>query len=287
MSKAAGYNQNITKRMLNVIKLLRSAFHETRTYKAIVGMLNDTSEWFETVGQIGTNFGYAVKFIFTGNVDVKATIEQASRFGIDSLPITLLMVGVSGMIIALQLAYEMVKQGAGSYVGALLTLVIIREIGPIMGSFAVISMVGSSMAAEIGTMKVTEQIDAIKVLGVSPIRYLIVPRILAGFFIMPFVIVLANATGIIGGFFASNIVAGISMRNYVDSVWHGLIQKDIFVSILKAGVFGGLIALISSSIGFKTEGGAKDVGISTTKAVVWSFVAVVFTDYIISLIFFN
>jgi len=263
------------------------AIEDTLTYKAMNFLLKETSDWFETIGEIGTNLIHAIKFIFTGNINIKATLEQSSRFGVDSLPITLLMVGVSGMIIALQLAYEMVKQGAGNYVGALLTLIIIREIGPIMGSFAVISMVGSSMAAEIGTMKVTEQVDAIKVLGVNPVCYLIVPRILAGFFIMPFVIILANTVGIIGGFIASNIVAEVSALNYIDSVWHGLAQKDIFVSILKASVFGGIIALISSSIGYKTQGGAKDVGAATTKAVVWSFVAVVFADYIISLIFFN
>lgn len=265
----------------------KALFTESLTYKVLSSALNDTTDWFETVGEIGTNFIRAIKHIFVLNINLKATIEQASRFGVDSLLITLLMVGVSGMIIALQLAYEMVRQGAGNFVGALLTVIIVREIGPIMGSFAIISMVGSSMAAEIGTMKVTEQIDAIKILKVDPICYLIVPRILAGFLIMPFVIILANTVGIICGFIASNIVSGLSMLNYIDSVWHGLSEKDIFVSILKASVFGGMIALISSSIGFRTKGGAKDVGVSTTKAVVWSFVAVVFADYIISLIFFN
>ena len=274
-------------KLYNAGEIVRSALKDTLTYKILFNMINSMSDWFETVGEIGTNFARAVKYIFAGNINYKATLEQASRFGVDSLPITLLMVGVSGMIIALQLAYEMVKQGAGNFVGSLLTLIVIREIGPIMGSFAVISMVGSSMAAEIGTMKVTEQVDAIKVLGVDPIEYLIVPRILAGFFIMPFVIILANTIGIIGGFIASNIVADLSLLNYIDSVWQGLSQKDIFVSILKAGIFGGIIALISSSIGYRTSGGAKDVGVSTTKAVVWSFVAVVFADYIISLIFFN
>lgn len=279
-------NNKFSKFNIAVISIC-NALKETITYKILFNMFKKSSDWFETVGEIGTNLANALKYMIGGNINYKATIEQASRFGVDSLPITLLMVGVSGMIIALQLAYEMVKQGAGNYVGQLLTLIVIREIGPIMGSFAVISMVGSSMAAEIGTMKVTEQVDAIKVLGVNPIGYLIVPRILAGFFIMPFVIILANTIGIIGGFIASNIVADLSFLNYFDSVWQGLSQKDIFVSILKAGVFGGIIALISSSIGYMTNGGAKDVGVSTTKAVVWSFVAVVFADYIISLMFFN
>ncbi|MFH0702915.1 MAG: ABC transporter permease [bacterium] len=260
---------------------------DTLTYRAIVYLISETFGWFENLGYIGINLINSVKYIFTGNINLKNTISQSARFGFDSLPITLLMVGISGMIIALQLAYEMVKQGAGNYVGSLVAVAIVREIGPIMGSFAVISMVGSSMAAEIGTMKVTEQIDAMKVLGINPIGYLIIPRILAGVFIMPFVITLANTVGIIGGLITSNIISGLSALNYIDSVWFGLTEKDIFVSLLKAGIFGGIIGLISSSSGYKTEGGAKDVGKATTDAVVWSFVTVVITDYIISLIFFE
>jgi phospholipid/cholesterol/gamma-HCH transport system permease protein len=148
-------------------------------------------------------------------------------------------------------------------------------------------MAGSAMAAEIGTMKVTEQVDAMKTLKVDPIGYLIVPRILAGCFIMPFVIVLANAVGILGGLITSHIVSGLSVLNYVDSVWEGLSQKDIFVSLLKASIFGGIIALVSSSMGYKTRGGAMDVGKATTNAVVWSFVCVVIVDYIISMLFFQ
>jgi len=136
-------------------------------------------------------------------------------------------------------------------------------------------------------MKVTDQVDAIKVFGIDPIHYLIVPRILAGFLVMPFVIIMANTAGILGGLIASRMVAGISMLNYIDSIRQGLHEKDIFVSLLKAAVFGGIISIISSSIGYKTEGGAIEVGKSTTKAVVWSFVAVIIADYIISLIFFD
>ena len=262
-------------------------FKNTLTYKLLSSLARDSIDWLETLGQIGINLISALRCIATGCINLKNTVNQSAIFGFDSLLMTLSMVGISGMIIALQIAYEMVKQGAGDYVGMLVTVSIIREIGPIMGSFAVISMVGSSMAAEIGTMKVTEQIDAMRVLGVDPIYFLIVPRILAGFFIMPFVIILANTVGIIGGMITTNIVSELSVLNYIDSVWRGLSGKDIFVSLLKACIFGGMIALISSSLGYKTQGGAKDVGMSTTKAVVWSFVAVVVVDYIISLLFFE
>lgn len=269
--------------MANTTDLIKKTF----TYKLFSFLFINLSNWLEAVGLIGINFIESIRYIITGKINRKIFLEQSSRFGFDSLPITLLMVGVSGMIIALQISNEMVKQGAGNYVGMLVSVSIVREIGPIMAAFAIISMVGSSMAAEIGTMKVTEQIDAIKVLGVNPLYYLMVPRIVAGFFMMPFVTILADAVGILGGLFTSKVISGLSALNYIDSVWDGLGIKDIFISIIKACIFGGLISLISSSIGYQTEGGAIDVGRATTKAVVWSFTTIVIVDYFISLVFFN
>ncbi len=262
-------------------------FKNMFSYKLFKSFYYQGLGWLENIGFIGSNFYCALKYIFTFNVNKKSFLEQSSRFGVDSLPLTLSIVGISGMIIALQIASEMVKQGAGDYVGSLVTLTIIREIGPIMGSFAVISMVGSSMAAEVATMKVTEQVDAMKVLGVDPICYLVVPRILAGFFVMPFVIVLANVMGIAGGLFSSTLITDLSSLSYLESVWRGLSVHDLFVSMLKACIFGGVIALVSTSMGYKTKGGALEVGKATTDAVVWSFVAIVVIDYLITLIFFD
>lgn len=235
---------------------------------------------------IGYIFSKVLKDIFNLRINIKHSFDQASRFGIDSLPLSLIIVGISGMIIALQVTAEMIKQGATDYIGTLITLVIVREIAPIMGSFAIISMVGSSMAAEIATMKITEQVDAIRVCGVDPINYLITPRVIAGFFVMPSVITISALVGVLGGFFPVKTMAGISFASYMDSVWIGLAEKDIWVSILKAAVFGTIIATICSAIGFKTKGGAMDVGKSTTNAVVYSFMIVVIVDFIISYIFF-
>ncbi|OGI04555.1 MAG: hypothetical protein A2Y25_02000 [Candidatus Melainabacteria bacterium GWF2_37_15] len=244
-------------------------------------------KWIETLGYMTMNFYYSLKCLFTGNLDIKKFFEQASRFGVDSLPISLLMVSITGMIIAIQVSLEMVKQGAGDYVGMLVALIIIRELGPVIGGFAVISLVGSSMAAEIATMKVTEQVDAMKLSRVDPIGYLIAPRVFAGFFIMPFVIILASLLGIIGGMVMSKMIAELNTITYITSVWQGLQIKDIVASLFKAFTFGGIIALASSSIGYKAQGGAIDVGNATTKAVVWSFVLILFADYFISWLFFS
>jgi len=272
---------------MNVITKTRNIYNRTYLKKGLEKLFENAVKWFETLGYIGMTFFNSLKCLFKGDLEMPKFLEQSARFGVDSLPISLLMVSITGMIIAIQVSLEMVKQGAGDYVGMLVSVSIVRELGPVIGSFAVISLVGSSMAAEISTMKVTDQIDAMKVLGVNPINYLIAPRIFAGFFIMPFVIILANFLGILGGMFMSKMVAELNTVTYINSVWQGLDVKDILSSIVKAFVFGGIISLCSTSIGYKAKGGAIDVGIATTRAVVWAFVMILFADYFISWLFFS
>ena len=188
--------------------------------------------------------------------------------------------------IAMQVAGEMVKQGAGNYVGMLVAILMVREEGVIMAGFAIISMIGSSLASEIATMKVTEQIDAIRVLKVNPVHYLFTPRVIAGTLMMPLVVVVASLFGILGGAVASNLASGLTYKAYFDSVWFGLDMHDLKVCILKALSFGFVISLISCSCGMEATEGAKGVGIATTKAVVWSFVAIVILDLIFAAVFF-
>ena len=216
----------------------------------------------------------------------KSIMEQASRFGVSSLPITLSIVGMTSVIIAMQIAGEMVKQGAGNYVGMLVSILMVREEGVIMAGFAIISMIGSSLASEIATMKVTEQIDAIRVLRVNPVYYLFTPRVVAGTLMMPVVVIVSSLFGILGGAVASNLASGLTYKAYFDSVWFGLNMHDLNVCILKSLAFGFVITLISCSCGMEARDGAKGVGIATTKAVVWSFVAIVILDLIFAAMFF-
>lgn len=216
----------------------------------------------------------------------KSIMEQASRFGVSSLPITLSIVGMTSVIIAMQIAGEMVKQGAGNYVGMLVSILMVREEGVIMAGFAIISMIGSSLASEIATMKVTEQIDAIRVLRVNPVYYLFTPRVIAGTLMMPVVVIVSSLFGILGGAVASNLASGLTYKAYFDSVWFGLNMHDLNVCILKSLAFGFVITLISCSCGMEARDGAKGVGIATTKAVVWSFVAIVILDLIFAAMFF-
>ncbi|MCD8378701.1 MAG: ABC transporter permease [Candidatus Gastranaerophilales bacterium] len=258
----------------------------TVTYAIYRQILVQFVELVSTIGDI-VRYGVEVlKNISKGNIRIKELIEQCARFGVSSLPITLSIVGMSSIIVAMQIAGEMVKQGAGNYVGLFVAMLIVREDGIIMSGFAIISMIGSSLASELATMRVTEQIDAIKVLKVNPVEYLFVPRVLSGVIMMPPVLVVASLVGIIGGGVASNLASGLSYRAYFESVWRGLYLKDMNVALLKAVVFGFTIALVSCTCGYKASGGAKGVGQATTKAVVWSFVAIVIWDLIFSIVFF-
>ena len=264
----------------------RKYYKQSATYKIFKGILALCVDFLDTLGKIAQNGVEVVRFLLKGQVHKKDLIEQCNRFGVTSLPITLSIVGMTSVIVASQIALEMVKQGGSNFVGLLMTILIVREVGVIMTGFALISMIGSSMASELATMRVTEQIDAIQVLKVNPVAYLFIPRVLAGIIMMPLVTIIASVFGVLTGAVTAKLSADLTFRAFFDSAWLGIYMKDLWVSLLKALVFGGVIALISCSCGYFATGGAKGVGIATTKAVVWSFVAIVILDMIFAIAFF-
>lgn len=258
----------------------------TYTYKFYKLVEEQFIEFISTLGEIMSYCWEFLKGLKNFNTSFKEISEQCARFGISSLPITLSIVGMTSIIVAMQVAGEMVKQGGGNFVGMLIAMLIVREEGVIMAGFAIISMIGSSLASEIATMKVTEQIDAIQVLKVNPVQYLFTPRIIAGTLMMPLVVIISSVCGILGGAVASNVTSELSYKAFFDSVWFGLNMHDINVCLFKAISFGFAISLISCSCGMQAKDGAKGVGLATTKAVVWSFVAIVIIDLIFAAAFF-
>ena len=268
----------------------REILKQSATYNLIKLLLLQVEEFFETLGEMGTRNCQVILLIFQDlfkrQMNWKLFIDQCSRFAVDSLPITLTIVGMVSVIVSMQVAPEMVKQGGEKFVGMLMGVVMTREMGAIMSGFAIISMIGSAYASEVATMRVTEQVDALKVLKVNPIDYLFVPRVMAGFVMMPFVVILASTFGLICGGVAAYLSAHVSRLNYISSLWQGLYIKDISVALGKSACFGAAIALISCTCGYLAYGGAKGVGLATTKAVVWSFVAICIIDYIFATIFF-
>ncbi len=261
-------------------------FKQSATYQLYLLFTRQVNDFFTTLGDIAQKTFDVFKYIFKLEIDKHELVQQCSRFGVSSLPITLSIVGMSSIIVAMQVAGEMVKQGAGNFVGMLITILIVREDAVIMSGFAIISMIGSSLASEIATMRVTEQIDAMKALKVNPIKYLFVPRVVSGILMMPLVVIIASVVGILGGAVASNIAGGLNYRAFFDSVWYGLFMKDIKVCLAKAVFFGATIAIVSCTCGYRAKGGAKGVGIATTKAVVWSFVAIAIWDLLFAAAFF-
>ncbi len=261
-------------------------YKQSATYKIFSEITSSLILFLSNFGNITLSGLKVLKYVLKGNIDIKELIEQCNRFGVSSLPITLSIVGMTSVIVASQVALEMVKQGGSGLVGLLMTMLIVREVGVIMSGFAIIYMIGSSLASEIATMRVTEQIDAIEVLKVDPIRYLFVPRVLAGLIMMPPVVAIASVVGVLAGAVTSNLASGLSYRAFFDSAWLGIYMKDLGVCMLKAATFGAVIAHISCGCGYNANGGAKGVGIATTKAVVWSFISIVVLDMLFAIVFF-
>jgi len=265
---------------------LRQYLKKSATYKVFSSLFEEFANFADTIGKIAQFGFHACKCIFKNGFSKQELAYQCERFGISSLPITLSIVGMTSIIVSSQVANEMVKQGGGDFVGLLMTILIVREVGAVMSGFAITSMIGSSLASELATMRVTEQVDAIEVLGVDSIGYLFIPRVLSGFIMMPMVVIIASLIGVLLGGWTSNIFANLTYRAYFTSVWQGIYMKDLWISLLKSSVFGGTIALISCTCGYSASGGAKGVGLATTKAVVWSFIAIVVWDMIFAMLFF-
>ena len=264
---------------------VKSFIEQTFFFRLLKSFIEETQKTIEAIGHIGFYLRDVFLLSIKLKVDMKKVIYEASRIGVESIVLTIMISALAGLIISLQLALEMVKQGAGNFVGAFVTLVMLKELGPIMAGFSVIFMEGSSIAAEIASMKVTDQVSAMKKLNVNPIQYIIAPKVLAGMLIMPIVVVIACIVGIIGGLFTSVTNTELTIVAYLESVHLGLWLKDISAALIKGTVFGGAIVIISSVIGYQTTGGALDVGKATTKAVVWSIIAMAIFDYIISAFF--
>jgi phospholipid/cholesterol/gamma-HCH transport system permease protein len=183
------------------------------------------------------------------------------------------------MVLALQSYAGFQRFGATSFVGSVVALSITRELGPVFAGLMVSGRVGASMAAELGTMKVTEQIDALVTLATNPVKYLVVPRVVAATIVLPVLVVFADLLGIVGGYFVSIYLMGANPYVYMAKTYQYLEFKDIYTGLVKASVFGMLIALISCHHGFVAQGGAEGVGRATTRAVVASSMMVLISDY--------
>ena len=231
--------------------------------------------------------GQVLVHLLMGKIHIRNTREQMSMVGPESLLVVLLTATFVGMVFTIQVAREFITFGLVQAVGGVLALSLTRELGPVLTAVIVAGRVCSAFAAEIGTMRVTEQIDALQMLDTDPVDYLVVPRVLACGLMLPVLTVFALVSGIAGGMMVAQILYGVSTRVFLDSVQSFLSLWDLFSTLLKAMVFGVLIAIIGSSWGLTTRGGAKGVGQSTTAAVVTSLLAVFVSNFFLSWLMFQ
>ena len=235
-----------------------------------------------SLGRFSLFFVQAVKTLCGTKLKVAKTIEQMSQIGVDSFPIVFLTGSFAGMVFALQTYVGFQRVGGEQYIGAVVALGMIRELGPVLTGLMVIGRAGSAIAAEIGTMKITEQIDALSTLRINALQYLVIPRMIASTFILPFLTLFAMALGIVGGYIVCVYVIGLNAEDYETSIRTFVELSDIRGGLIKALFFGLLFSWVSTYKGFYTSGGARGVGIATTQAVVAGSVLVLAANYFIT-----
>ena len=231
--------------------------------------------------------GQTVVHLLKLKINRRNTIEQMAAVGPESLWIAIITAAFVGMVFTIQVAREFLYFGAGQAVGGVLALALTRELAPVLTAVVIAGRIGSAFAAEIGTMKVTEQIDALYVLKTDPIDYLVLPRVIACCLMLPILTLLSLLVGITGGLIISSNLYGISQTVFLDSVRNFMGIWDIITAMIKAVVFGALVAVIGCSWGLTTTGGAKGVGQSTTTAVVTALLAIFITNFFLSWLMFQ
>ena len=213
-------------------------------------------------------------------------LRQMVEIGFYSLPVVGLTGLFAGMVLALQSHTGFSRFSAESTIPTVVVLSITRELGPVLAGLMVAGRVGAAMAAEIGTMRVTEQIDALTTLSTNPHKYLIVPRLLGGFLMLPFLVLVADIIGVFGGYLVSVHKLGFNADAYINNTFEYLETMDVVSGLVKAAIFGYLIALMGCYHGFHSKGGAQGVGKATTNAVVTGAILVLIFNYIITEAFF-
>lgn len=218
--------------------------------------------------------------------DRKLIIAQMNHIGVGSLPLVLTIGVFTGAVAAWQAAYQFKGLISNSFIGSAVSRAIFLELGPVLTGIVISGRVGASIAAELGTMKVTEQIDALSVMAISPARFLAMPRVLAAILTLPLLVVFADAIALLGSFVVANSFLDISANVFFTSVQKFFVTSDLTYGIHKSVVFGGITSLIGCHIGFNTDGGAEGVGKSTIRAFVVSSAGILIADYALWSLFF-
>lgn len=240
-----------------------------------VGLFSLSIIYWLVVGPFKAKFGWH-----------KSIVNQMLFVGVLSIAIVFFVDIFTGIVLAMQAAYQLEKMGTVVYVASLVAISLCRELSPVLTGLVVAGRVGSAIAAELGTMKVTEQIEALETMAINPVGYLAVPRVVALFVMMPILTVLGNFSGIFGGFLVGTLSLNIDPDLYMRITYKFLELKDIYTGIIKAVVFGLIIAIVGCYEGLYTADGASGVGRATTRSVVASFILIILANCILTAIFY-
>jgi phospholipid/cholesterol/gamma-HCH transport system permease protein len=264
-----------------------SKSHAIKNRNLLQAIGRKTLGFFEEVGAVAI----LIKDIFLTLPKVfrsfHLTTEQMLTMGVNSLPLVLITSIFTGAVSSVQAAYQFSDYVPMRYLGTVVGKAVMIELGPVLTALVVAGRVGAGIAAELGTMRVTEQIDALETLGLNPTRYLIVPRFVSGIIMLPVLTIFSDFVALLGGLGVAVSFLDVSSNTFLNGVKVFFHLKDLFGGLFKAFVFGGIIAIIGCYQGFKTRGGAEGVGRSTTRAVVLSAVLILIFDYIIASILFG
>ncbi len=246
----------------------------------------ETIAFLKAVGGIVFLFFDFILSLFSSKPRIHKTFEQMYYIGVNSTMIVALTSVFVGMVEALQIYHGFHKFGAENMIGYTVAVSLGRELAPVLTALIMVARNVSGIAAELGTMKVTQQVDALEVMGVDPVNFLVAPRIIATTIMLPFLVVIANAIGNLGGYFVGIMALKLNPTAYINNIQIYIDTTDLTYGLIKAAVFGFVMALIACYMGISTKGGAKGVGDATTKAVVSASVSVLVFDYFLAALMF-
>ncbi len=243
-------------------------------------------DFLQEFGQVARLFLEIFRFSPNLIKNRKNFIYQLEHIGVNSIPLVLIIATFTGAVAAWQAAYQLKGIAPLSFLGTATSRAIITELGPVLTAIVIAGRIGASIAAELGSMKVTEQIDALETMGISPVAFLATPRFFASIVMMPILVVFANVIAVLGAYFISNFFLGVSFDVFFESVKRHFYFGDFIFGLIKGMVFGGVTSLMGCHIGFRTEGGAEGVGFSTIRSFVLSSALILILDYLLWMLVF-
>src|SRR5271163_4424245 len=250
-----------------------------------------TIDSFAYIGDLANLAGQSAYFTFIGpfrgeRLRPQRALSQAMAVGIEAIPIVSLITFFVGLIMALQSAHELQRLGALQLVASAVAISILRELGPLLTAIIVIGRSGSAFAAEIGTKKVTEEVDALRTMAFDPVAFLVAPKFLAMLFMMPALAIWADFMGVVGGCVFGVAAANFTIASYFEATRNSILSRDIYTGLIKSLLFGMVITAVGCKEGFSTGAGAEEVGRSTTAAVVTSIALVILVDLVFTCLFY-